>query len=406
MKAKRVAAGIYRREEDGTLYERPRLTGKRTWRRLWSLTLTQARQEIAARRSDHHRAALGLAEDPYQASPSIQQILDTYAQAGFPSTHGRRRAQRTQIDESRRLDRLGKAFGAIKARELTAARLRTFGARRPARAAQLDCYTLKNAIKHAVATGNLSADPVAVWPQFHSDQPARRSREAAPATGDELHALAQALFASRINEPYGWWLLLLALTGCRRSEVLELRLDASAGEPGHVEGQWLWLNRKKGGINPFALITPELSACIEAHHRWHTLRYPGHPYWIPHRNDKTAHAPADALGKAMNRATAKLQLPRRTPHGLRAFYVTLRRSQGISDAQIAAEIGDATGAAIVAQVYGAVPPNWQGGKELAWLPSQGEPAWNYAFSPNVSPARKHQAASFSPKVRSTLPQTE
>jgi hypothetical protein len=61
---------------------------------------------------------------------------------------------------------------------------------------------------------------------------------------------------------------------------------------------------------------------------------------------------------------------------MRAYYVTARRSQGISDAQIAAEIGDSTGASIISSTYGAVPPNWRGGGKIGWLPANGPAAWD------------------------------
>lgn len=66
----------------------------------------------------------------------------------------------------------------------------------------------------------------------------------------------------------------------------------------------------------------------------------------------------------------------RTSHDLRAFYVTVRRSQGIPDAQIAAEIGDRMGAAIIASTYGAIPPNWRGGPQIDFLPTKQEKAWS------------------------------
>lgn len=374
MKAKRVAPGIYR-YQDGTFYERPRIGGKRTWRKLWSRTVAQAKVELSTRRSDHHRAALGLAEDPYRANPTILQLLEAYAKAGFPSDRGHPRAERTRLDESKRLDRLKAAFGSLKVRELAQSRVRAFGASRPSRAADLDLYTLRNAIRHGISIGQLDRDPVDAWPRFRSGLAVRHCRDSAPASGDELHRLAAYIFRSPIMAPVGWWLLLLALTGCRRSEVLDLRMDAGPREPGFVEGQWIWLRRRKGGINPFALITPPLKDCIEAHHAWHRKAFPDHPYWIPHRHDKQSPAPADSLGKALGRACKALGLPHRHPHALRAFYVTVRRSQGIADAQIAAEIGDATGASIIASTYGAVPPNWQGGPELGFLPLTAPLAW-------------------------------
>jgi len=70
-----------------------------------------------------------------------------------------------------------------------------------------------------------------------------------------------------------------------------------------------------------------------------------------------------------------------TSHGLRSFYVTARRSQSIGDAQIAAEIGDRTGPAIISRTYGDIPPNWQaGGAAIQWVPDGASPAW-HRFAP-------------------------
>ena len=41
-------------------------------------------------------------------------------------------------------------------------------------------------------------------------------------------------------------------------------------------------------------------------------------------------------------------------------------SRGIPDGQIAAEIGDRTGASIIASTYGEIPPNWKGGEGMTW----------------------------------------
>ena len=65
-----------------------------------------------------------------------------------------------------------------------------------------------------------------------------------------------------------------------------------------------------------------------------------------------------------------------TSHGMRAFYVLVRRSWGIQDGVIAVELGIGSGPELIARTYGAVPANWRngGGPRLSWLPT-GEPAW-------------------------------
>ena len=82
------------------------------------------------------------------------------------------------------------------------------------------------------------------------------------------------------------------------------------------------------------------------------------------------------------------QLPRKiTSHGARAFYVTVRRSHGVMDSQIAWEIGHTSGGATLAEVYGGAPPYWLAGDgpKLSWLPV-GKPAWSLLWpAENVIP---------------------
>ena len=60
----------------------------------------------------------------------------------------------------------------------------------------------------------------------------------------------------------------------------------------------------------------------------------------------------------------------------------VRRSNGISDSQIAWEINHVGGVGMLEKVYGGVPPHWtQGnGPKLSWMP-KGEPAWKRITDP-------------------------
>jgi integrase len=201
----------------------------------------------------------------------------------------------------------------------------------------------------------------------------------------ELHTVAAHLLDNPRSEALGWQLLLEALTGCRTGEVLRLRWDARhRQEPGFIEGEWLWLARSKGGVNPFAAIHPALRDCLEAMKRWRAAgRWRNNPFFVP--SFRHSSKPASALGLTHRLRLAGPRLVGRhlTSHGLRSFYVTVRRSQGTADAQIAAEIGDKTGAAIIVSTYGSVPPNWQGQAGLDWIPKAGSPAWGPWLKANV-----------------------
>jgi len=74
---------------------------------------------------------------------------------------------------------------------------------------------------------------------------------------------------------------------------------------------------------------------------------------------------------------------------MRAFYVLVRRSWGIDDQVIAVELGQGSGAGLIATTYGDVPANWRNGDgpKLNWLPDPAQYAWA-EFQKNGWEARK------------------
>lgn len=60
-----------------------------------------------------------------------------------------------------------------------------------------------------------------------------------------------------------------------------------------------------------------------------------------------------ALAHALRRLREKDLIKRKiTPHGARAWFVTVRRSHGAPDSQIALEIGHTSGGSTLSSVYG------------------------------------------------------
>lgn len=395
----RVGPGIYRDSRTGNLYERPSINGRTTFRKLRARSLKLAKEELAAKRTLQSQASLGLAADPYKRRRLVQlrDLFDRWRESDCPKRNGEK-SSGTQLQATgRRLSILSGWWGAKTPAEVTAQTCQEYAnsRRRQVRAGvdggrsvDLELSTLSSALHFAVLHGLAEFNPLAgARPRFYQASKARHCREFAPVSGDDLHALATALFESSKSECLGWQLLLQAMTGCRTSEVLRLRWDAkSREEAGFVEGDWLWIRRSKGGVNPFAVVHPALRQCLAALSAWRTRRYPASPWFFPSPYDETRHVDATALIHALTRIGPLVSKAKRTAHGLRAFFVTVRRSQGISDAQVAAEIGDSTGAAIVASTYGAVPPNWRGGPELDFMPQQGEPAWYTLGHTQTAPA--------------------
>ena len=93
-------------------------------------------------------------------------------------------------------------------------------------------------------------------------------------------------------------------------------------------------------------------------------------------NKKLGSGPLDrcVAARQISRAAAALGLHHITPHGYRTFSATKRRSDGLTDEKIAFELGQKT-VAVLRHHYADAPDNWEGGKEISWLPDKGAPAW-------------------------------
>jgi integrase len=380
-----IAPGIYKENLTGKLYERPYVAGRRTWRKLKSRTLKLAKAELAAKRTDQARAGQGFAKDPYgPPAKTVGELCAEFIKAGCPDRNHRPRSGHALDSENYRIKKFlpfwsKKLSSHVKAKDCAdyyAWRKKRIERGDGGRAIDLELTTLSNVFHWAVSVGKADSNPLASGrPRFRNTKEVRHCREFRPLDGNELHALAEYFFKEPRSESLGWQLLIEAMTGCRTSEVLRLRWDTkNQNQAGFIEGDWLWLNRSKGGVKPFAFIHPALRECIEALKRWRAWRKLKSPWWIPSGRVKGAPLDRGSLTHGLKRAAKALGQSHRTSHGLRAFYVTMRRSEGISDAQIADELGDKTGAAIVTSTYGAVPPNWRGSEALSWLP-KGKPAW-------------------------------
>jgi integrase len=378
-----VAPGIYSHTDTGKFYERPVVNGRRTFRVLKGWNLKLAKEELRAKRTDQARASYGNATDPYTVtvSPTVANVLARWTKAGCPNARGSLPGERHKSGHEHRIRFLSAVAGNKRASEISPAWCNSYATarqkeRQRTRAVDLEIGTLKCALDYAAAHGWIDKNPLAFGrPKFHRPSAVVHCREHMPANADELHTLANALFEDSRSEVLGFETLFLAYTGCRTSEALRCRWDAkSRYEAGFVEGDFLWLKRSKGGINPFVLLHPALRKLLDRMRAWHKKRFPKSVWFFPSpRNQGATPVDTGALAHALRRICPLAGFHHITPHGFRAYFVTVRRSQGISDAQIAAEIGDKTGATIIAQTYGDVPPNWKGAPGLTWEPASPAP---------------------------------
>ena len=66
---------------------------------------------------------------------------------------------------------------------------------------------------------------------------------------------------------------------------------------------------------------------------------------------------------------------------MRAYYVRVRRSQGIDDATIAVELGQGSGPGLVVRTYGERLAILGGDGLYDWLPADGKPCWDRLRAP-------------------------
>lgn len=377
-----LGGGIYLKHPSKTFFHRPEINGKPTWRKLDVRTLKDARDLKAFLDSQQTLFKRGLAKDPYAEealAPTVGELIAGYEAAGYPASNNSSRANGQVQYEKFRLQKLMPFWGNKRVDQIKSnkdcsdyAAFRRGQLRKGCsggRSVHLELANLSSVFAWAVNTGKIETNPIAQRPPFLDRKKVTHCRDAMPESAAELHELARAMFSNnQRSEPLGWQLLLEAMTGCRTSEILRMRWDAKQGQAGFMDGTHLWLERSKGGINPWAEIHPALKQTLDAMAQWRAMRgLTSSPWFIPSCYGELMHK--RSLTQWLHRLPGK----KRTSHGMRAYYVTVRRSMGIGDGQIAAEIGDASGAPIIVSTYGAIPPNWRGQAGLGWMVEK--PAW-------------------------------
>lgn len=389
----RVDRNIYLDGRTGHFYWRPRKPdGKRTFRFL-ARTLKVAREILSAQQTAIARAAAGLQAHPLTpvaSNPLLGELLERYKFV-FTTTDEERK---TNTRELNRLEKLAwwktKTLLQLDATAIDAyavARRRKIKGGDGGRALDLELNTLRNVIRHALKVRAIDRDPFVGLdvPRFSkpSDQ-VNHCRDKAPASADELHLIAADLFESPRSDALGWQLLIAAMTGCRTAELLKLRHDATGRQPGSIEAisgrpppyapegtqQILWLKRSKKGCNPWAYVHPALADCLAALGAWRAARFPETPWYFPSYRT-SGHVDPGALTHALAVLGPRLAKAERTAHGLRSFYVTVRRSHGVPDPIIALEIGHRSGGALMCRVYGDAAPI-----QLDFTPTKFKPAWS------------------------------
>jgi len=324
---------------------------------------------------------------------TIGDLLNEYLDAGCPDRAKRARSDATFAIEERNIDTLWRWWAGLAVSQVTnidqdkyhSWRLTTITRGTGDRTTELELNTLRNALSWAVRSQSIEASPFTERYRFRDPATIKHAAASMPRSGDELHQTAARLLATPATEVYGWQMLLQALTGLRDGECALLLaspqvVDQDDPPPGHYTDTTLYVIRLKHGINPRIRLDdpdrPWILPLLRQIGRWHALRHPRSPYLLP--GPRGGQLPSSQLSKLLPEG--------RTGHGLRAYYCTVRLNQTNGATwQVAVELGQRSGDALVREVYGHTPDAWQGVKtNKTWLPNTPGllPAWQTWQAPS------------------------
>lgn len=363
-------------------------------------TENAARKNLTRLLDQFDQFQLGRADNPFatvSGKLSVQELAEIYLRAGCPKRDGKPREGKQLSEEQRRVGYLTQYFGSKPHNAVTIEDWRRYKRSREEtrerkncsgdRAIDLEKKTwdaiFRVAQLHRSTTG-VAGNPLPPIRFHHADQ-VRHARDVMPASGDELHAIAEHLFLSSAeSQTLAWLMLYQAKIGHRIGTMLELRRDAAAGEPGYLERNekgipkiiYLVRRRTHKGTHGHRRVDSELRDLVEAHFAWLNEKFPTSPWYFPSSIDPTRHVDESSLTGAEERACKALGIPKRTSHGNRAFSINCLRSdrtadgfQKIPDAEIAVLHGQKSAKEII-EVYGDAPP-----ARLTWKPKDRPLAW-------------------------------
>lgn len=348
------------------IYARVRDKGRLTWKSTETDKPADARKWLGKWKRDGWALRNGFEPDGMvlqRGRVTVGELAQTYVEAGHPRKHGKKSAC-TIRHEVNWLRPLRAYFAERPAASLALAdcdryhqwrvsggyvviyKLRgheqTKRTKGGDRAVDLELTTLSNILAFGVRRGLLKSNPIAGRGRFTCGDKVRHCREVAP-DPEGLQNIIGWL-RQRNETAIADLVAFLAYSGVRIGEALPLTWRAVNLEEGLVNVQ-----REKRGVNPWVAIAPELETLLrEMKERAASVLLFPSPF------DASKPRDASAVRHRLLAACKKLKLGRVTPHGLRSYFVTQARESGLSDADIAALIGDKTGPAIIAQTYGDV----------------------------------------------------
>lgn len=367
--------GLYWR--NGLIYARVREDGKRTWRGTGTDNLTSARKILKKWQEEQVLKAHGVETAKAALARNrltVAEVLDSYREAGCPTPKMKTKSPKTLPRELANMKPLCAYFGDRPAVSLTLGDCDEYREWRNAggyvttytrkkkdnpdnpgeieevkkrnkggdRSVDLELIVLSNALRLAKRRGEIKANPLAGRDSYHDTTKIRHCREVAP-TPQTLSAI-EGWMRRQGNDDVADLVCFLAFTGLRIGEALLLDWEAVDWREGVLH-----VKREKRGCNPFVPMLPDLVQLLrqmQRRARSHLL--------FPSPLDPNRQREQCNVNRRITAACKALGLPHVTPHGLRSYFVTSARQAGLTDAEVAALIGDKSGPAIIAAVYGDV----------------------------------------------------
>ena len=364
----RIGDSLYRR--GGAIFARIRVNGRRTYRSTGTSEPKEARAWL--RKWEHEAFLLKSGFEPkgvtlHRERVTVGELLDAYDKAGCPTRKMQQKAAYTVRGERYAMNPVRAYFRDMSAAALTLAdcdkyyewrnsggyqteyKLRghskTKRTRGGKRAVDLELTVLGNAMNLAVRRGVMKANPLVGRGRYTSGSEVRHCREVAP-TPAGLQRIENWLRAREENAVADL-VCFLAYSGLRIGEAMPLSWeDVAWGE------KTLHVKREKRGIMPWVPILPEMETLLKAM-RTRAVSY----LLFPSPFDASKPRETSAMRLRIKSACKALDIGHVTPHGLRSYFVTQCRQSGLTDAEIAMLIGDKTGPALIARVYGDLRPD-------------------------------------------------
>lgn len=308
----------------------------------------------------------------------VDPILAGYASAGFPTKRYQR--VRESVDLRTSFDHLQRFFGnlipeniglpecddyVVYRKRVAAENGRGTGDR----VAEIDLQNMSSAFNWAVRKRKLKQNPIKERERYQDPATVVHCTAHMPMTAEGLHDIAAELSPVLRHQ-----CLLEAFTGGRTGEILKLKADPEINTPGYYNEDYLWIDRAKGGINPFVVMHEPLKRLLIHAKAYRDQHHPHSAYLLPGK-DGISSVHGDSLTQALRGACKRSGNPKIISHGLRAFYVRCLRSKGLSDTEIAIRLGHRSGVRLIESTYGLAEPKWIGENKLDFMPKDSPAAW-------------------------------